>query len=80
MHGELTQRIFDAPQVRGTVRSFEVAAQAMRDKGPDPENEKLTRTGFVRRVALAFCGMHRKGKAEKLSGRREIRWKLVGVS
>src|SRR5712692_216849 len=42
MHGELSQRIFDALRVSGTVTSFEVAAQAMRDKGLDPENDKPT--------------------------------------
>ena len=39
-HGELTQRIFDALRIGGTVMSFEIAAQAMRDKGLDPENDK----------------------------------------
>jgi hypothetical protein len=35
-------------RVSGTVSSFEIAAAAMRDKGLDPENDKPTRTDFVR--------------------------------
>jgi ISXO2-like transposase domain len=76
-HGELTQRIFNAFRVNGTVTSFEIAAQAMRDKGLDPENDKPTRTDFVRRVALALGHMHRKGKVEKIGRGRAMRWKLA---
>jgi len=76
-HGELTQRIFDAMRVSGTVTSFEVAAQAMRDKSLDPENDKPTRTDFVRRVALALGDMQRKGKVEKIGKGWALRWKLT---
>jgi len=77
MHGELTQRIFDALRVNGTVMSLEIAAQAMRDKGLDPENDKPTRTDFVRRVGLALGDMQRKGKVEKIGRGRAMRWQLV---
>jgi hypothetical protein len=76
-HGELTQRIFDGMRLGGTVTSFEVAAQAMRDKGLEPENDKSTRTDFVRRVALALGDMQRKGKVEKIGKGRALRWKLA---
>jgi hypothetical protein len=75
-HGELTQRIFDAMRVNGTVTSFEVAAQAMRDKGLDPENDKLTRTDFVRRLSLALGDMCRKGKIERVGRGKPLRWKF----
>jgi len=75
--GELTKRIFDALRVNGTVTSFEVAAQAMRDKGLDPDNDKPTRTDFVRRVGLTLGDMHRKGKVEKIGRGRAMRWKLA---
>ena len=77
MHGELTQRIFDALRVNGTVSGLEVAAQAMRDKGLDPENDKPTRTDFVRRVALALGDMRRIGKVEKIGRGRALRWRLI---
>jgi hypothetical protein len=76
MHGELTQRIFDAMRINGTVTSFEVAAQAMRDKGLDPDNDKPTRTDFVRRASLALGDMHRKGKVERMGRGRALRWRL----
>jgi hypothetical protein len=77
MHGELTQRIFDALRVNGTATSFEVAARAMRDKGLDPKNNKPTRTDFVRRVALALGDMHSKGKIEKIGRGRAMQWRLA---
>jgi hypothetical protein len=58
--------MFDAMRVNSAVTSFEVAAQAMRDKGLDPENDKPTRTDFVRRASLAVGDMHRKGKSRGL--------------
>jgi hypothetical protein len=75
-HGEPTKRIFDAFRERGTVTSFEVAADAMREKGLDPDNDKPTRTDFVRRVSLALGDMQRKGKVEKIGRRRAMRWRL----
>jgi hypothetical protein len=47
------------------------------DKGLDPENDKRTRTDFVRRVALALGDMRRKGKVEKIGRGRAMRWKLA---
>jgi hypothetical protein len=76
-HGELTQRIFDALRIGGTVTSVEVATQAMRDKGLDPESDKPTRTDFVRRVALALGDMQRKSKVERIGRGRAMRWRLV---
>jgi hypothetical protein len=75
-HGELTKRIYDGMRIGGTVTSFEIAAAAMRDKGLDPENDKPTRTDFVRRVSLALGDMQRKGKAEKIGRGRAMRWVL----
>ena len=76
-HGELTKRIFDAMRVSGSVTSFKIAAQAMRDKGLDPENDRPTRTDFVRRISLALGDMHRKGKVEKIGRGRAMRWRLL---
>jgi hypothetical protein len=75
-HGELTKRIYDAMRISGTVSSFEIAADAMRNKGLDPENDKPTRIDFVRRVTLQLNDMYRKGKAEKIGRGRTMRWKL----
>jgi hypothetical protein len=72
-HGELTKRIYDAMRTSGSVSSFEIAADAMRDKGLDPDNDPVTRTDFVRRVTPQLNDMVRKGK---IGRGRAIRWKL----
>lgn len=76
-HGELTKRIFDAIRERGTVASHEVVSDAMRDKGLDPETDRVTRTDFVRRVTLQLNDLARKGKAEKLGRGRAMRWRMA---
>jgi hypothetical protein len=53
---------------------FAVAAQAMRDKGLDPDHDKPTRTDFVRRVAAALDKMHRERKIGR-SAADAMRWK-----
>jgi hypothetical protein len=70
-HGELTKRVFDAMRQHGTITSLDVAAQAMRDKRFDPENDQATRTDFVRRFTMQLNDVVRKGKVEKVGrGRR----------
>lgn len=75
-HGELTQRIFDALREHGTISSKEVAAQAMRDKGLDPDADPVTRTDFVRRVGLQLNAMQRDGKIERIGKGSALRWRL----
>jgi hypothetical protein len=76
-HGELTQRIFDALRDRGEIASADVAVQAMRDKGLDPDHDPVTRTDFVRRVGLQLNDMARKGKVERIGKGRALRWILA---
>ena len=64
-------------RTRGTVASQEIAAEAMRDKGLDPDTDPTTRTDFVRRVTLQLNDMVRKGKVEKIGRGRAMRWKLA---
>jgi hypothetical protein len=63
--------------VRGTVTSLEVASDAMRDKGLDPDADLSTRTDFVRRVTLQLNDMQRKGKVEKIGRGRAMLWRLL---
>lgn len=74
-HGELTQRIFDALRERGTISSADVAVQAMRDKGLDPDNDPVTRTDFVRRVGLQLNALQRDGKVERTGKGSTLRWR-----
>ena len=78
-HGELTKRIYDAMRTGGTIASIDVASNAMRDKGFDPDNDRVTRTDFVRRVTLQLNDLVRKGKVEKIGRGRAMRWKLAGA-
>jgi hypothetical protein len=75
-HGELTQRIFDALRERDEISSADVAAQAMRDKGLDPDNDRVTRTDFVRRVGLQLNALQRDGKIARIGKGSSLRWKL----
>jgi aspartokinase len=75
-HGELTQRIFDALRERGEISSADVAAQAMRDKGLDADNDRVTRTDFVRRVGLQLNALQRDRKIERIGKGRTLRWRL----
>lgn len=75
-HGELTKRIYDAFRASPTIASLEIAVAAMRDKGLDPENDKPTRTDFVRRVTIALGDMVRKRKVERVGRGRAMRWRL----
>jgi len=75
-HGEMTQRVYDAMREKGIISSAEVAAQAMRDKGLDADNDPTTRTDFVRRVSLQLGEMRRKGKVERVGRGSALRWRL----
>ena len=39
---------------------------AMRAKGLDPDNDRVTRTDFLRRVTLQLNSLERNGKVEKI--------------
>src|SRR3954471_2974996 len=76
-HGELTQRIYDAIRQHGTISSADVAVQAMRDKGLDPETDPVTRTDFVRRIGLQLNALQRDGKIERIGKGKALRWRLI---
>jgi hypothetical protein len=76
-HGELTQRIYDALRQHGTISSAEVAVQAMRDKGLDPDTDPVTRTDFVRRVGLQLNALQRDGKIERIGKGGSLKWKIL---
>jgi hypothetical protein len=48
--------------------------QAMRDKGLDPDADRVTRTDFVRRVGLQLNAMQRDGKIERIGKGSALRW------
>mgnify|MGYP001616743448 CR=1 FL=1 len=48
----------------------------MRDKGLDAENDRVTRTDFVRRVGLQLNAMQRDGKVERIGKGPALRWQI----
>lgn len=73
----MTQRIFDAMRQHGTISSKDVAVQAMRDKGLDPDTDQVTRADFVRRVGLQLNAMQRDDKIERIGKGSALRWRLL---
>jgi hypothetical protein len=51
------------------VSATDIAADAMRDKRLDPENDAKTRTDFVRRITLELKSLHREGTIKKIGSR-----------
>ena len=76
----MTQRIFDALREHGTISSKDVAVQAMRDKGLDPQTDPVTRTDFVRRVGLQLNALQRDGKIERIGKGSTLRWQLSNTA
>lgn len=75
-HGELTQRIYSGMRQHGTVASSELAAEAMREKGLDPDNDRATRRDFTQRFTLQLASLARKGKIGRVGQGRSLRWRL----
>jgi hypothetical protein len=74
--GELTQRIYTALRQRTFIASVEIAADAMRDKGLDPDAGPETRTDFTRRITAQLSALAREGKVERVGKGRAMRWRL----
>jgi hypothetical protein len=47
-------------------------------RGLDPDNDLVSRSDFVRRVALQPNDMIHKAKVEKIGCGRAMRWRLFG--
>lgn len=76
---EITRRCRDMLRERGTIKAGDVSAQAMRDKGLDPENRKLRRD-FTRRILVSLHDLRKAGQVEKIGHARGVRWRLLDGS
>ena len=74
--GELTQRIYAALRQRTFISSVEIAAEAMRDKGLDPEASPAIRSDFGRRVTAQLSALALEGEVERVGKGRAMRWRL----
>jgi hypothetical protein len=74
--GELTRRIYAALRQRTFIASVEIAAEAMRDNGLDPDADPETRTDFTRRVTAQLSALARDDKVKRVGKGRAMRWRL----
>jgi hypothetical protein len=71
---ELSRRCRDMLREKGSVRADDIAVQAMRDKGMDPEADRKTRTDFIRRILVSLHDMRKANMVEKVGHGRGVRW------
>jgi hypothetical protein len=73
---ELTRRIRDMLREKGSITAVEVAAQAMRDKGLDPDADKKLRVNFSQRILTSLHDLRKAGEVIKSGDGRGVRWRL----
>jgi ribosomal protein S19E (S16A) len=71
---ELSRRCRDELREKGSIRADDVAVRAMRDKGMDPENNRKTRSDFVRRILVSLHDLRKAGMVDKVGHGRGVRW------
>jgi hypothetical protein len=71
---ELSRRCRDALREKGSIRADDVAVQAMRDKGMDPEKDRKTRTDFIRRILVSLHDLRKANMVDKVGHGRGVRW------
>lgn len=76
---EISRRCRDMLREKGSIRADDVAVQAMRDKGLDPENRKL-RADLTRRILVTLHDMVKAGQIEKVGHGRGVRWRGVSAA
>lgn len=74
---EITRRCYEALREKGTITADDVAVQAMRDKGLDPEADRKQRTDFGKRILTSLHDLKRKGRVEQIGANRNVRWRVV---
>lgn len=71
---ELSRRCRDMLREKGSVRADDIAVQAMKDKGMDPEMDRKTRADFIRRILVSLHDMRKANMVEKVGHGRGVRW------
>jgi len=74
---EITRRIYDALRNGGQVCAMDIACQAMRDKGMDPEADGKMRASFASRFLTSLHDMRNAGTVERVGAGKGVRWRLV---
>lgn len=73
---EMSRRCRDAIREHGTVKADDIAVQAMRDKGLDPEKDRKLRSDFIRRILVSLHDLRKAGEIEKVGHGRGVTWRL----
>jgi hypothetical protein len=71
---EITRRIYEALRTQGTVSAVEIAAQAMRDKGLDPEADRKLRTNFAQRFLTSLHDLRKIGRVKCVGAGKGVWW------
>ena len=74
---EISQRCRDMMRQKGTIRAVDVAVQAMRDKGLDPDKDRAVRRDFTRRILTTLHDLRRYGHIEKIGHGNGVRWQAI---
>lgn len=74
---EITRRIYDALRTDGSVCAVAIAAQAMRDKGLDPDANPKQRTSFAQRFLTSLHDLRKNGTVERIGEGKGVRWRLA---
>ncbi|MGA7713169.1 MAG: hypothetical protein WCA81_14790 [Rhizomicrobium sp.] len=77
---ELSRRCREMLREKGTVRADDVAVQAMKDNGMDPDADRKTRADFIRRILVSLHDLRKAGMIEKMGHGRGVRWKALGAA
>jgi hypothetical protein len=75
---EITRRIYEALRTQETVSAVEIAAQAMRDKGMDPEADAKMRTNFAQRFLTSLHDLRKAGRVECVGSGKGVLWRPAG--
>jgi hypothetical protein len=77
---ELSERCRDMIREKGSITAADVAIQAMRDKGLDPDKDRAVKRDFVRRILVTLHDLRKYGHIEKVGFGRGVKWQAVAVS
>lgn len=72
---EITRRIYEALRTTESVSAVEIAAQAMRDKGLDPDGDPKLRATFAQRFLTSLHDLRKGGRLSGLEAAKG-RWML----
>ena len=73
---EITRRCLEALRVKDVISADDVAVQAMREKGLDPEADRKQRTDFGRRILVSLHDLRKNGHVEEIGHGKGVGWRL----